>query len=201
MSMYPSKRPNQIASGLQHCANDKPIYYIVVPTWIDDVLLANGLDETILEQHEKLKSILTAEDIKFYNENITKIYEIRHLLPIPRDIHVSLSSLYGPEAAFGLVSSNQKNESLRNSISVKEGLAPFVRVETDNIHPWGIIAQFSINRMVDRNLVVIRFVQSESGCGSDQQAKENEKLAEFIIGEYGVEAFANTELFNKILAA
>ena len=184
----------------------KHIEFYLMPVWLDDTLVASGHNETVLDNREKINSILTAEDIKFYNENITKIYEIRSMLPLMRDTYFKFISdnrnyINGFPTDALCVASDRS--SLENSISKKEGLTPFVRNACNMTETqfWHIVARYSIKKLSDKHMIVIRFETCEPGCVYAEQAKEDEKLAEFLIGEFGVQHFANTELFKKILTA
>ena len=179
----------------------KQVDFYLIPTWLDDTLIGSGCNETVLCNQEKINSILTAEDIKFYNENVAKIYELKSMLPFTRDMYFQyLMDTRKYPNGFPIEACNNK-PSFENSISKKEVLAPFVR-NSDDIAPtdfWHVVARYNIHKLVDRYMVSIRFELCNPGCHFAEQAKEDEKLAEFFIGEFGVQQFANTELFKKIL--
>ena len=179
----------------------KHIDFYLIPVWLKDTLAAVGQNETVLDNREKINSILTAEDINFYNENVSKIYDIKGMLSLPRDIYFqSLMDTRKYPNGYPVEACNEI-QSLENSISKKEGLAPFVR-NIDECQPkdlWHIVTRYEIHKLADKHLISICFELCEPGCELVEQAKEDEKLAEFYISEFGIQHFANTELFKKIL--
>lgn len=179
----------------------KQVDFYLIPTWLDDTLIGSGCNEVVLCDREKINFILTAEDIKFYNENIAKIYEIKAMLPFTQDMlfQFLMDNRNYPNGYPGEVC--LEKPSLENSISKKEVLAPFVR-NSDNIAPtdfWHVVARYKIHKLSDRHMISVRLELCEPSCIIAEQAKEDEQLAEFFIGEFGVQHFANTELFKKIL--
>lgn len=179
----------------------KTVSYYLIPTWLDAVFTGLKLHETVLDDVKKVNSILTADDIKFYNENVAKIYELKAMLGFPSDMYfqylmdsTKYPSGFPGDACVELPVSV-------NSISKKEALTPFVP-NTEDLAPnfvWNVVTRYSINKLADSHLVAIRFELCEQGCQPAEQAKEYEKLAEFYLGEFGIQQFANTELFKNIL--
>ena len=67
---------NHRTSELNQQAKDamfKGTSFYLIPHWLDDALQAHSLNETILSDGDKVKSILTDDDINFYNQNVCGI--------------------------------------------------------------------------------------------------------------------------------
>ena len=69
---------------------------------------------------------------------------------------------------------------------------------------WDNLTDEVKNDLIDEEIHKSPIDPYDSDIGAErdefaEQAKEDEKLAEFLIGEFGVQHFANTELFKKIL--
>lgn len=179
----------------------KTVNYCLIPTWLDSVLTGLRLSETTLDDVKKVNSILTADDIKFYNENVAKIYELKALLGFPSDIYFKYLMDTTKYPGGFPVDACVELTSLGNSISKKEALTPFVQniADCDPSVFWAVVVRYSITKLVESHFVAIRFELCAPDCQSAEQAKENEKLAEFYLGEFGIQHFANTELFKNLL--
>ena len=179
----------------------KEVKFFLVPTWLDQTLQAHSLSETILSDNDKLNSILTAEDIKFYNENISGVMNLKPTLPIPADL--TLSWLESNKPSYGNVGIPLMETASyeENSIGRKERLSPFIEgaqsTSVDKL--WNIVATYSINRLTDSSQVSIRLIIVPFEDVLQLQLKQDEKLAEFLIEELGLVNIAGTHLFKKLL--
>ena len=180
-------------------AMHKAIEYFMIPTWLDQTLQAHSLSETILSDKDKLNSILTDDDIKFYNQNVAGLTSLLPTLPVSKDIalgHLSrankcLEYLDGPSLPLYE----------ENSIGRKEKLSPFIEgAQSTTIDKlWNVVATYSIHRLPDINLVCVRLVIVPFEDVLALQLKQDEKLAELFIEEKGLMNTAGTHLFKKIL--
>lgn len=179
----------------------KEVKFFLVPTWLDQTLQAHSLSETILSDNDKLNSILTADDIKFYNENISGVMNLKPTLPIPADF--TLSWLASNKPSYGNVGIPLMETASyeENSIGRKERLSPFIEgaqsTSVDKL--WNIVATYSINRLTDSSQVSIRLIIVPFEDVLQLQLKQDEKLAEFLIEELGLVNVAGTHLFKKLL--
>lgn len=180
-------------------AMDKEIKFFIIPTWLDDTLQAHSLSETILSDSDKLNSILTGDDIKFYNQTLIDLERIRTTLPLAKDIELQRlsSNIYGYIA----YSVPERASYEENSIGKKELLTPFIKeaqsVSVDKL--WNIVASYSVNKLSDHTLVGVRFSIVPFEDVLPLQLKQDEKLAELFIEEKGLMNTAGTHLFKKIL--
>lgn len=180
-------------------AMDKEIKFFIIPTWLDDTLQAHSLSETILSDSDKLNSILTGDDIKFYNQTLIDLERIRTTLPLAKDIELQTlsSNIYGYIA----YSVPERASYEENSIGKKELLTPFIKeaqsVSVDKL--WNIVASYSVNKLSDHTLVGVRFSIVPFEDVLPLQLKQDEKLAELFIEEKGLMNTAGTHLFKKIL--
>lgn len=180
-------------------AMDKEIKFFLIPTWLDDTLQAHSLSETILSDSDKLNSILTGDDIKFYNQTLCELYRIMPSLPIAKDIKLEQLSTnqYGYSEYAGPLSPSYEE----NSIGKKELLTPFIKeahsVSVDKL--WNIVASYSVNKLSDHTLVGVRLNIVPFEDVLPLQLKQDEKLAELFIEEKGLMNTAGTHLFKKIL--
>ena len=180
-------------------AMDKEIKFFIIPTWLDDTLQAHSLSETILSDSDKLNSILTGDDIKFYNQTLIDLERIRTTLPLAKDIVLQTlsSNIYGYMA----YSVPERASYEENSIGKKELLTPFIKeaqsVSVDKL--WNIVASYSVNKLSDHTLVGVRFSIVPFEDVLPLQLKQDEKLAELFIEEKGLMNTAGTHLFKKIL--
>ena len=195
---------NHRTSELNQQAKDamfKRTSFYLIPHWLDDALQAHSLNETILSDGDKVKSILTDDDIKFYNQNVCDVEAMRKLLPLCEDVNFQTLQSIAKQPYYKIdVSETPSYE--ENSISKKkEKLSPFIR-DIQNFADkdlWNVVLSYSINRLADHNLVGVRLSIVPYVEASEYEAKQNEMLAEFSIAEYGLMAFAGTHLFKKIL--
>ena len=180
-------------------AMDKEIKFFIIPTWLDDTLQAHSLSETILSDSDKLNSILTGDDIKFYNQTLIDLERIRTTLPLAKDIVLQTLSrnIYG-YIGYSMPEHASYEE---NSIGKKELLTPFIKeaqsVSVDKL--WNIVASYSVNKLSDHTLVGVRFSIVPFEDVLPLQLKQDEKLAELFIEEKGLMNTAGTHLFKKIL--
>lgn len=180
-------------------AMDKEIKFFLIPVWLDDTLQAHSLSETILSDSNKLNSILTEDDIKFYNQTLCELYRIMPSLPIAKDIKLGqlLTNQYGYSEYAGPLPPSYEE----NSIGKKELLTPFIKeahsVSVDKL--WNIVASYSVNKLSDHTLVGIRLNIVPFEDVLPLQLKQDEKLAELFIEEKGLMNTAGTHLFKKIL--
>lgn len=180
-------------------AMDKEIKFFIIPTWLDDTLQAHSLSETILSDSDKLNSILTGDDIKFYNQTLIDLERIRTTLPLAKDIVLQTlsSNIYGC-IGYSMPEHASYEE---NSIGKKELLTPFIKeaqsVSVDKL--WNIVASYSVNKLSDHTLVGVRFSIVPFEDVLPLQLKQDEKLAELFIEEKGLMNTAGTHLFKKIL--
>lgn len=188
----------QLAQQAQQAMN-KEIKFFLIPTWLDEALQAHSLSETILSDSDKLNSILTGDDIKFYNQTLCDLYRIMPSLPIARDIELERLSTnqYGYNEYTGPLSPSYEE----NSIGKKELLTPFIKeahsVSVDKL--WNIVASYSVNKLSDHTLVGVRLNIVPFEDVLPLQLKQDEKLAELFIEEKGLMNTAGTHLFKKIL--
>lgn len=179
----------------------KEVKFFLVPTWLDQTLQAHSLSETILSDNDKLNSILTAEDIKFYNENISGVMNLKPTLPIPADFTLSWLESNKPSYGNAGIPLMETASYEENSIGRKERLSPFIEgaqsTSVDKL--WNIVATYSINRLADSSQVSIRLIIVPFEDVLQLQLKQDEKLAEFLIEELGLVNVAGTHLFKKLL--
>lgn len=181
-------------------AMSKEVTFFVIPTWLDQTLQAHGSSETILSDNDMVNSILTADDIKFYNESVCNLATLRNTLPIAKDF--SLGYLQSNKQHYGVGEPTLETASYEeNSIGRKEKLLPFIEgAQSTSIDKlWNIVATYSINRLVDKSQICVRLVMVPFEDVLPLQLKQDEKLAEFFIEEHGLVNFAGTHLFKKIL--
>ena len=180
-------------------AMDKEIKFFIIPTWLDDTLQAHSLSETILSDSDKLNSILTGDDIKFYNKTLIDLERIRTTLPLVKD--VELQTLSSNTYGYTDYSMPERASYEENSIGKKELLTPFIKeaqsVSVDKL--WNIVASYSVNKLSDHTLVGVRFSIVPFEDVLPLQLKQDEKLAELFIEEKGLMNTAGTHLFKKIL--
>ncbi len=195
---------NHRTSELNQQAKDamfKRTSFYLIPHWLDDALQAHSLNETILSDGDKVKSILTDDDIKFYNQNVCDMESMRKLLPLCDDINFQTLQPIA-RLSYPSINVSETPSYEENSISKKkEKLSPFIR-DIQNFADkdlWNVVLSYSINRLADHNLVGVRLSIVPYVEASEHEAKQNEMLAEFSIAEYGLMAFAGTHLFKKIL--
>ncbi len=178
----------------------KAVRFFIIPTWLDDTLKAHGLTESILSDKDTVNSILTEDDIKFYNEQVTRLYKIVHAIPLPKDID------------FQYLQSNKKHyggnptaveDSLyeENSIGKKEILSPFLEgaqsISMDRL--WNIVANYNITKLSDTTIIAVRLGIVSAEDVLPLQLKQDEKLGIFLIEEEGLTNVAGTHLFKKLL--
>lgn len=179
----------------------KEVKFFLVPTWLDQTLQAHSLSETILSDNDKLNSILTAEDIKFYNENISGVMNLKPTLPIPADLTLSWLESNKPSYGNSSIPFMETASYEENSIGRKERLSPFIEgaqsTSVDKL--WNIVATYSINRLADSSQVSIRLIIVPFEDVLQLQLKQDEKLAKFLIEELGLVNVAGTHLFKKLL--
>ena len=195
---------NHRTSELNQQAKDamfKRTSFYLIPHWLDDALQAHSLNETILSDGDKVKSILTDDDIKFYNQNVCDMESMRKLLPLCDDVNFQTLQSIAKQPYYKIdVSETPSYE--ENSISKKrEKLSPFLK-DIQNYADkdlWNVVLSYSINRLADHNVIGVRLSIVPYSEASEFEAVQNEMLAEFSIAEYGLMAFAGTHLFKKIL--
>lgn len=194
---------NHLTSELNQQAKDamfKETSFYLIPVWLDDALQAHSLNETILSDDDKVSTILTDDDIKFYNEGIIHVERLRKSLPFVDDVlFQSLRSK--TNRGFSTHPAIETASYEENSISKKERLSTFIRdiqqyTEEDL---WNVVVSYSINRLVNSNMIGVRLSIVPFAEASEHEAKQNELLAEFSIAEYGLSVVAGTHLFKKIL--
>lgn len=182
---------------------DKQILFYPIPKWLDEAFQAHGVSERILADNKKVNSILTDEDINFYNSQVDNLMSVRGVLNIPSDIY--FTHLYEKSGHIGSVSTQSYaigGVCAENSISTKEALKPFVS-ETDSENSnilWSHVVRFTVQRMNDSHIIGVRFEPCDTVDVRKEQAIEWEKLSEFIISEFGVSYFAKSELFKRLLS-
>lgn len=193
---------NSLTGQLDAMANlamHKEIKFFIIPTWLDDALQAHSLNETILSDFDKVNSILTGDDIKFYNQTLWDLHRIMPSLPVPKDVDFATLSTntYG-STDYSVPKCASYEE---NSIGKKELLTPFIKeahsVSVDKL--WNIVASYSVNKLSDHTLVGVRFNIVPFEDVLPLQLKQDEKLAELFIEERGLMYTAGTHLFKKIL--
>lgn len=175
-----------------------PVEYWLIPTWLDVYFKATNNSIAILGDKQKLNSILTADDILFYNQCLCKIYEAKHLCLLPNDVYPEYIS---PESVTYPGLTHQSKNSFENSISKKEVLAPFVKKPEllDGTAFLSTVIRYEILSLGQKHIIGMRIELCDPECATSEQATEDQKLAEFLIGEFGVKYFANTSLCKKIL--
>lgn len=190
---------SELKAGVEN-AMFKPTLFFIVPPWLDETLQAHSLNETILSNADTVNSILTADDIKFYNQQAGRFTCLTERFQIPNDVTLS----YLQSKTNFCSSSIEAPESLsyeENSISRKEKIIPFIKDghKLDDRCIWNIVASYSIHRLAETNVVGIRLVMIDEVDIPSKQMEENEKLAEFAIEELGLTVVAGSHLFKKLL--
>lgn len=178
----------------------KTTLFFPIPTWLDETLQAHSFNESILSNSETVNSILTADDIKFYNQNCGHFICLMEHIGLPNDINIS--KLHSKVNDYSFMRHTPEGLSYEeNSISRKDMLIPFIKGghDFDGQIIWSLVASYSIHKLADVNVVGIRLKHTESKDTLQLQLEENEKLAEFALSEYGLTEVAGTHLFKKIL--
>lgn len=174
--------------------------FFIVPTWIDDSLRAHGMTESILSDKDMVNSILTEDDIKFYNQQLSSLNSVLNALPLPKDIEFKY--LQSNKKHYGMdIPAIEDSSYEENSIGRKERLSPFIKdaqsVSAEKL--WNIVASYNINKLADRTQVVVRLSIVPFEDVLPLQLKQDEKLGIFLIEEYGLTFVAGTHLFKKLL--
>lgn len=190
---------SELKAGVEN-AMFKPTLFFVIPPWLDETLQAHSLNETILSNADTVNSILTADDIKFYNQQVGRFICLSEQFQIPNDVDLSRLWNKSMDCSEPLIV-DPKLSYEENSISRKEKIIPFIKDGhiLDDRLIWNIVASYSIHKLAEVNVVGIRLVLIDEPDIPSKQMEENEKLAEFAIAELGLTVVAGTHLFKKLL--
>ncbi len=175
--------------------NIKDTYFI--PNWLQDALDANNVTADILGDCEKLSSILTVEDVKFYNSQISLIGQISSRIGLVQGLEPVF--IY-PHPTAMAECPEPTNPLYENTVSVIDAVSPFIREASDDANKNVLSALYLIlNFSLQRDKVFVSFGLGDQNTAIDKNQQAYEDLATFLIREQGIKVTASTQVFKKIL--
>lgn len=183
---------------------EKHASFYLIPNWLRDALDANGVTEDCLTDAEKLKTILTVEDVKFYNSQAEEFYKIKKRINFLDDIYPTyLYGIFPNEQRYadpGLVGEGNDELLYENTVSIKDAISPFISTMEYDAKANVLSALYPIFKFSNnRDKVFITFGLADPATITDKTQESYESLATFLISEHGIKNVACSEVFKKIL--
>lgn len=179
----------------------KHVSFYLIPTWLTQALEGNKVNAEILGDHEKLKAILTVEDVKFYNKQVNDFMSAKDRMGFLKDFYPTF--LYGvyPTIAEAVDILGENNHPLyENTVSIKDAVSPFISEATCDAKSNILMSLYPIfDFSIDRDKVFVSFGLIDPTSAASKSQESWEKLSVFLIREYGVKSVASSEVFKKVL--
>lgn len=179
----------------------KNVSFYLIPTWLQEALDANKLTGECLSDREKLKTILTVEDVKFYNSQVKNFLIVQHRIGFLSDVYPTLlAGIFPSEQCYSEPLTPGIDPLYENTVSIKDAVSPFISESSCNLNPNVLSALYPIfNFSIKRDKVFITFGLADPSENASKIKESYEKFATFLIGEYGIKCTAQSEVFKKIL--
>ena len=192
--LYPGCAKAELEEALRN-----PTKYYLMPVWLEDAFEAHHLNKQTLADNKKLNSILTVDDVKFYNGQVYPAMEMLRRFQI-LDKDICFSPIIKDT---DLIVEPLESSLYEENTSFTDVIAPFIKKESGcsvteaGILPYSVYPSFEI--FTELNLVCVTLKVADTSEIKDLVAKENEKYVSFMINQYGLKSVACTDAFKNVI--